>query len=34
MAVALPYCDAVVPAHSLHGVRELFDTLTELAFRR
>jgi len=30
MAAALPYCDAVVPANSLSGVRDLFDVLAEL----
>ena len=34
MAAALPYCDAVVPAHSLSAMRELFDTLGELAGHR
>ena len=34
MAAALPYCDAVVPAHSLSAMGELFDTLGELAGRR
>ncbi|CAN5739805.1 VWA domain-containing protein [soil metagenome] len=28
MAAALPYCDALVPAHSLTGLRELFAVLT------
>jgi uncharacterized protein with von Willebrand factor type A (vWA) domain len=27
MAAALPYCDALVPAHSLTGLRELFTVL-------
>jgi len=27
MAVALKYCDLFLPAHSLTGVRELFDAL-------
>ena len=34
MAAALPYCDAVVPAHSLLGIQQLFGTLADLAFRR
>jgi uncharacterized protein with von Willebrand factor type A (vWA) domain len=24
MAAALPYCDALLPAHSLSGLREMF----------
>ena len=27
MAAALPYCDVLLPAHSLAGIRELFDHL-------
>ena len=27
MAAALPYCDVFLPAHSLTGLRELFDVL-------
>jgi uncharacterized protein len=27
MAAALPYCDLFLPAHSLTGLRELFDLL-------
>jgi len=34
MAAALPYCDAVVPAHSLLGIQQLFGTLADLAIRR
>lgn len=30
MAAALPYCDLVLPAQSLRGLRELFAALTEL----
>jgi len=30
IAAAMPYCDAMVPAHSLSGVRDLFDLLTSL----
>jgi hypothetical protein len=30
----LPYCDAVVPAHSLLGIQQLFGTLADLAIRR
>ncbi|GFG53796.1 VWA containing CoxE family protein [Mycolicibacterium agri] len=29
MAAALPYCDAVLPAHSLSGLQELFAVLAE-----
>lgn len=29
MATALPYCDAFLPAHSLHGLHELFSALAE-----
>ena len=29
MACALPYCDLFLPAHSMSGLRELFDSLTE-----
>ena len=28
MAAALPYCDLFLPAHSLAGLRQLFDALT------
>ena len=27
MAAALPYCDVLLPAHSLTGLRALFDEL-------
>ena len=27
MAAALPYCDLFLPAHSIDGLRELFDAL-------
>lgn len=30
MAAALPYCDLFLPAHSLTGLRELFDALARL----
>ena len=30
MAVALPYCDVFLPAHSLAGLRDLFDALGRL----
>ena len=30
MAVALPYCDVFLPAHSLAGLRDLFDALARL----
>lgn len=30
MAAALPYCDVFLPAHSLHGVRDLFDAIAAL----
>lgn len=30
MAAALPYCDLVLPAQSLHGLQELFEALTAL----
>jgi uncharacterized protein with von Willebrand factor type A (vWA) domain len=30
MAAALPYCDIFLPAHSLHGVRDLFDAIGNL----
>ncbi|TFV59126.1 VWA domain-containing protein [Mycobacterium sp. PS03-16] len=30
MAAALPYCDRLLPAHSLSGLQELFDALAEL----
>lgn len=30
MAVALPYCDVFLPAHSLSGLRDLFDALARL----
>lgn len=33
MAVALPHCDLVLPAHSLAGLRELFITLAAAAAR-
>jgi uncharacterized protein with von Willebrand factor type A (vWA) domain len=29
MAAALPYCDLLLPAHSITGLRELFSALTE-----
>ena len=28
MAAALPYCDLFLPAHSIDGLRELFDALS------
>ena len=31
MAAALPYCDVFMPAHSLHGVRDLFDAIAALS---
>jgi uncharacterized protein len=34
MARALPYCDLFLPAHSLTGLRELFDRLARLASTR
>ena len=34
MAAALPLCDLFLPAHSLTGLRELFDALTGAAARR
>ncbi len=33
MAVALPYCDVFLPAHSLAGLRQLFFTLADWAPR-
>lgn len=30
MSAALPYCDAVLPANSLHGISDLFATLADL----
>jgi hypothetical protein len=30
MAVALPYCDVFLPAHSLTGLSDLFDALARL----
>jgi uncharacterized protein with von Willebrand factor type A (vWA) domain len=30
MAAALPYCDLLIPADSLNGLRDLFDALTDL----
>jgi uncharacterized protein len=34
MAAALPYCDVLLPAHSLTGLRALFDELAESTRRR
>jgi uncharacterized protein with von Willebrand factor type A (vWA) domain len=34
MACALPYCDLFLPAHSMAGLRELFDRLGRLAATR
>ena len=34
MAAALPYCDAFLPAHSLAGVRDLFEVLRTAALPR
>lgn len=31
MAAALPYCDVFMPAHSLHGIRDLFDAIAALS---
>jgi uncharacterized protein with von Willebrand factor type A (vWA) domain len=31
MAAAVPYCDLILPAHSLDAIRGLFDELTRLA---
>lgn len=31
MAAALPYCDVFMPAHSLQGVRDLFDAIAALS---
>ena len=31
MAAALPYCDVFLPAHSLHGLRDLFDAVAGLS---
>jgi uncharacterized protein len=33
MAAALPYCDVLLPAHSLTGLRALFDQLAESSWR-
>jgi uncharacterized protein len=34
MAAALPYCDLFLPAHSLSGLRELFEALSDSAATR
>jgi uncharacterized protein len=34
MAAALPYCDAFLPAHSLTGLRDLFEILRTVALPR
>lgn len=31
MAAAVPYCDVLLPAHSLHGLRDLFDSVAQLS---
>ena len=31
MAAAVPYCDVLLPAHSLHGLRDLFDAVAQLS---
>lgn len=31
MAAALPYCDVFLPAHSLQGLRDLFDAIATLS---